>query len=105
PEQGTFYRSDHFSFARAGVPAFSIREGNDFAGKPAGFGEDAFRDYNEKRYHQPADEYKDDWDFAGLEEVAKFGFTLGAAAANINRMPTWNPGDEFLPAREKSLRK
>ena len=105
PEQGTFYRSDHFSFARAGIPAFSIREGNDFAGKPAAYGEEAFRDFNQKRYHQPADEYRDDWDFSGLEELAKFGMTLGSGAANMNRMSTWNAGDEFLPAREKSLRK
>jgi Zn-dependent M28 family amino/carboxypeptidase len=105
PEQGSYYRSDHFSFARAGIPSFSIREGNDFAGKPPGFGEQTFRDFNEKRYHQPTDEYKEDWDFGGLEELAKFGFTLGTSAANTNRMSTWNAGDEFLPAREKSLRK
>jgi Zn-dependent M28 family amino/carboxypeptidase len=105
PEQGSYYRSDHFSFARAGIPAFSIRESNEFAGKPAAFGEQIFREFNEKRYHQPADEYKDDWDFSGLEEAAKFGFTLGTGAANMKAMPTWNPGDEFLPAREKSLRK
>jgi Zn-dependent M28 family amino/carboxypeptidase len=103
PEQGHYYRSDHFSFAHAGIPSFSIDEGNEFAGKPAGYGETVFHEYNEKRYHQPSDEYKADWDFSGLEEMAKFGLTLGTEAANMSRMPTWNAGDEFLPAREKSL--
>jgi Zn-dependent M28 family amino/carboxypeptidase len=103
PEQGHFYRSDHFSFAHAGIPSFSIGEGSEFAGKPAGYGTEVFHDYNEKRYHQPSDQYNDDWDFSGLEEMAKFGLTLGTEAANIGRMPSWNSGDEFLPAREKSL--
>jgi Zn-dependent M28 family amino/carboxypeptidase len=104
PKQGHYYRSDHFSFAHAGIPSFSIGEGSEFAGKPSGFGEKAFEDYNQKRYHRPSDEYRDDWDFSGLEQMAKFGFTLGVEAANMKRLPTWNAGDEFLPAREKSLR-
>jgi len=63
-----------------------------------------FQEYNEKHYHQPSDEYKDEWDFSGLEEMAKFGFTLGVDVANMRPMSTWNKGDEFLPARERSLR-
>jgi Zn-dependent M28 family amino/carboxypeptidase len=104
PEQGSYYRSDHFSFAHAGIPSFSIDESDEFAGKPANYGADVFQEFNEKHYHQPSDEYKDDWDFSGLEEIAKFGFTLGTEAANMRAMPTWNRGDEFLSAREKSLR-
>jgi len=103
PEQGSFYRSDHFSFAHAGIPSFSIHESNEFAGKPANYGAEVFQEFNEKHYHQPSDEYKDSWDFSGLEEMAKFGLTLGIDAANMRAMPTWNRGDEFLPAREKSL--
>jgi len=103
PEQGSYYRSDHFSFARAGIPSFTIAQGNEFAGKPAGYGAQVFSEFNAKRYHQPSDEYKDDWDFSGLEEMAKFGLTLGTEAANMSAMPTWNAGDEFLPARQKSL--
>lgn len=95
PEQGSYYRSDHFSFARAGIPAFSIRMGNDFAGKTKEFGDEIFREYNTRNYHQPSDEYKDDWDFAGLEEMAKFGFVLGMETANQQRLPDWNKGDEF----------
>ena len=87
-----------------GIPSFSIKQGEDFAGKPAGYGAQVFQDYNEKRYHQPADEYRDEWNFSGLEEVAKFGLTLGTGAANMKGIPSWNRGDEFLPAREKSMR-
>ena len=102
PEQGHYYRSDHFSFAHAGVPAFSISMGPDYYGKPAGYGEKVFEEYNDKHYHQPSDEYHDDWDFAGMEEVARFGFLIGTTVANQDKLSTWKPGDEFLAAREKS---
>jgi hypothetical protein len=103
PEQGSYYRSDHFSFARAGIPSFTIAESNEFAGKPENYGAQVFKEYNEKRYHQPSDEYKDEWDFSGLEEMAKFGLALGTEAANMPGMSTWNPGEEFLPARRKTI--
>ncbi|MBX5495084.1 MAG: M20/M25/M40 family metallo-hydrolase [Bryobacteraceae bacterium] len=99
PEQGTYYRSDHFSFAKAGIPAFSVSMGTQFEGKPVDFGNTVFQEYNSKNYHQPSDEYREDWDFSGLEEIAKFGFLIGADAAAL---PTWRPNDEFLPARKKS---
>jgi len=102
PEQGTYYRSDHFPFAHAGIPAFSVEEGDDFIGKPKGFGAKAFEEYNEKHYHQPSDEFQENWDFSGLAEVARFGFLIGTEVANQNGLPTWRAGDEFLPAREKS---
>ncbi len=103
PEQGHFYRSDHFSLAHAGVPSFSISLGTDYDGKPPGYGEKIFQEYNEKHYHQPSDEYHDDWDFGGMEEVAQFAIQIATTVANQDGMPTWNAGDEFLPAREKSL--
>jgi len=99
PEQGEFYRSDHFSLAHAGVPAFSINLGTEYYGKPADYGDKIFNEYNDKHYHQPSDEYHDDWDFAGMEEAAKFGFLIGTTVANQDKLPTWRPGDEFLPAR------
>jgi Zn-dependent M28 family amino/carboxypeptidase len=102
PEQGHYYRSDHFSFARAGIPSFSINQGNEVLGKPPGWGERAVHEFDEKHYHQPSDEYHDDWDFSGLEELTRFTMALGAGAANLDRLPTWRPGDEFLPARQKS---
>jgi Zn-dependent M28 family amino/carboxypeptidase len=102
PEQGSYYRSDHFSLARVGVPAFSVSLGRNFAGKPEGTGEAAFKEFNAKHYHQPSDEFREEWDFSGLEEIAKFGFILGTTAANLDKMPTWIKGDEFLAVREKS---
>ena len=63
PEQGHYYRSDHFSLARVGIPAFSISAGTDYVGKPADFGKTVFEEYNAKHYHQPSDEYHEDWDF------------------------------------------
>ena len=103
PEQGHYYRSDHFSLARVGIPAFTVDEGTEYLGKPAGFGKQVFEDYNTKHYHQPSDEYHDDWDMSGIEQMARFGYVLGIDIANSPRLPTWNAGDEFLSTRQKSL--
>jgi len=102
PEQGHYYRSDHFSLARTGVPAFSISQGENYVGKPAGFGKTVFEEYNDKHYHQPSDEYHDNWDFSGMEQMADFALTLGLDVANLPKLPTWKAGDEFLTTREKS---
>jgi len=102
PEQGSYYRSDHFSFAQAGVPAFSIDEGTDFVGKPADFGEKLFEEYNDNHYHQPSDEFHNDWDFSGLAQMVRFGMDVGITVANQSQLPSWRAGDEFLAAREKS---
>ena len=102
PEQGSYYRSDHFSFARAGIPAFSVDMGEEFLGKPQGYGRKMLDEYEAKQYHMPSDEYREDWDFSGLEHIARFGFLLGQSAANLEELPTWNAGDEFLAARQKS---
>ena len=101
PGQGHYYRSDHFSLARVGIPSFSIDAGTDYLGKPADFGKKVFEDYNDQHYHQPSDEYHDDWDFAGMEQMADFGLTLGIDFANTPKLATWQPGDEFLAARQK----
>jgi Zn-dependent M28 family amino/carboxypeptidase len=102
PEQGLYYRSDHFSLARVGIPAFSISAGSDYLGKPANFGSAAFEQYNSEHYHQPSDEYRDDWNFGSMVQMAEFGLRLGMDAANVPRLPTWKPGDEFLKTREQS---
>src|SRR6185295_15059650 len=102
PEQGTYYRSDHFSFAQAGIPAFSVEQGVEFIGKPKGFGAKAFEEYNEMHYHRPSDQFQEYWDFSGLSEMARFGFLIGTDVANRPALPTWRKGDEFLAAREKS---
>ena len=102
PEQGHYYRSDHFSLARVGVPSFSISPGADYYGKSSEFGKKVFEEYNSKHYHQPSDEYHDDWDVSGMKQMADFGLALGLDFANTPKMPTWNAGDEFLPARVKN---
>ena len=99
---GIFYRSDHFSMARAGVPAFSIGAGMKLKGKPEGFAKKAMQEFNDKAYHTPQDEVKADWDFAGFVTLANFTLDLAREAANADNLPTWNTGDEFLPARVKS---
>lgn len=91
PEQGSYFRSDHFSLAKAGIPAFSVHGGNEFWGKPEGFGDRMFAEFNSKHYHQPSDEYHDDWDMAGMEQLARFGFTLGMEVANQERLPARLP--------------
>lgn len=95
PEQGSFYRSDHFPFARVGVPSISFKEGDQYIGHPKGWGEKKFREYNEAHYHQPSDEYHDDWDFRGMIQEADFAMTIGRRVADANTMPKFNPGDEF----------
>jgi Zn-dependent M28 family amino/carboxypeptidase len=95
PEQGSFYRSDHFMLARIGIPAFKVALGTRVFGKSPEFSEQEFGRYNANNYHQPSDEFHEDWDFASLEQAARFGFLLGMNVANSDVMPKWNPGDEF----------
>ena len=102
PEQGYYYRSDHFSLAKAGVPAFSVNPGIDYVGRPEGWGDEAEKRYVAEDYHQPSDEFDPAWDFSGLGQIAAFGLELGRRVAAEPDLPTWKPGDEFLPAREKS---
>ena len=99
---GTYYRSDHFSLARAGVPAFSIGNGSKMRGKADDFVAKAAKEFNDKVYHTPADELQADWDFAGFGVIGQFALDLAIEVANAPKLPTWNPGDEFLPARVKS---
>jgi Zn-dependent M28 family amino/carboxypeptidase len=98
---GIFYRSDHFSMAQAGVPAFSVAPGMKIKGKPKDFASKALKEFNDKAYHSPQDEMKPDWDFSGFIVLARFTLDVARDVANADRLPTWNPGDEFRPAREK----
>ena len=87
PEQGHYFRSDHFSFAKVGIPAFSIDHATRFSGKPADFEAKMFEEYNSKHYHQPSDEFQADWDFTALEQAAQFGYSLGMDLANQDKLP------------------
>jgi Zn-dependent M28 family amino/carboxypeptidase len=98
---GIFYRSDHFSMARAGVPAFSVGTGMKIKGMPADFARQAIQEFNDKRYHSPQDEVQPDWDYSGLAVLGAFALDVAREVANADRLPTWNPGDEFHPARKK----
>jgi Zn-dependent M28 family amino/carboxypeptidase len=102
PMAGIYYRSDHFSFARFGVPAFSIDEGTIFAGHTAAWGESQKEDYDNQRYHRPTDEYRADMDFRADARLAQFGFLLGWQALSSAPV-TWKPGDEFEAARKQSM--
>jgi Zn-dependent M28 family amino/carboxypeptidase len=104
PEQGSFYRSDHFNFAKIGVPAVSMEHGLQFEGKDPAWGEAQWKEYNEKRYHRPSDEYDSTWDLKGAERTAQIAFYITYRVANADTAPSWNPGDEFAPAREAALK-
>lgn len=99
---GIFYRSDHFSMAQAGVPAFSVAAGMKIKGKTKDFASKALKEFNDNAYHSPQDELKPEWDFTGFVVLARFALDVARDAANAGPLPTWNPGDEFRPAREKS---
>ena len=99
PDQGSFFRSDQFNFAKAGVPSMSIDPGVDYKGKPAGFGEQAWKEYEEKRYHRPTDAYDEAFDFSGMRDVVRIALYAGWRLAETEGKPAWNPGDEFAPAR------
>jgi Zn-dependent M28 family amino/carboxypeptidase len=103
PEAGHYYRSDHFSMARAGVPAFSIGEGTLYKGHDAAWGLAKDDDYTAHRYHNFSDNYTADMDFTGNAKLARFGMELGWQALTAPATISWRPGDEFEPARKKSL--
>jgi Zn-dependent M28 family amino/carboxypeptidase len=100
PEAGHYYRSDHFSLARVGVPAFSVNEGALFKGHDLAWGEEKERDYVTHHYHQPSDEYRADMDFTADAKLAKFGLVLGWESANQPALAGWQQGDEFEKARK-----
>jgi Zn-dependent M28 family amino/carboxypeptidase len=99
PERGYFYRSDHFSFAKAGVPAVSIAAGSDYEGRPAGWGVQQMEDYTAHRYHQPSDEYRPGLDLKGAVQLSNLLLDFGTAVANSARVPQWNRDAEFAAVR------
>jgi Zn-dependent M28 family amino/carboxypeptidase len=100
PGAGHYYRSDHFSLARVGVPAFSINTSTKFAGHPPEWGKAMHDEYTAKRYHQPSDEYTPQMDFSADAAMARFGFALGWQALTAASSVDWLPGDEFAAKRQ-----
>ena len=105
PEKGFYYRSDHFNFAKQGVPALDPSEGIEFIGKPADYGMKMRERFTKEDYHTPSDEVKPDWDLSGAAEDAKLFYLVGYRVANAAKFPEWKPGNEFRAIREKSLKK
>jgi len=102
PTAGHYYRSDHFSLARVGVPAFSVDQGELYEGHDEAWGHAQSEDFVAHHYHQPSDEYRADWDFRGNAKMARFGFVLGWLAAEQAKPVEWLPGDEFEAPRKVS---
>jgi Zn-dependent M28 family amino/carboxypeptidase len=100
PGAGHYYRSDHFSLARVGVPAFSINTSTKFAGHSLEWGKALHDEYTAKHYHQPSDEYTPDMDFTADASMAEFGFALGWQALAAAGTVGWQPGDEFAAKRQ-----
>jgi Zn-dependent M28 family amino/carboxypeptidase len=103
PEKGFYYRSDHFAFAKQGVPAFDPEAGIDFADKPAGYGMKKRDEYTNNDYHSPQDEIKPDWDMSGAVQDAQLFLTMGYRVTAAANLPEWKSGNEFKAIREKSL--
>jgi Zn-dependent M28 family amino/carboxypeptidase len=102
PEQGSYYRSDHFSLAKVGVPAFSIKQGLDVVGKPAEWGQAKSDEYRAKHYHQASDEFDPNWDFRAAAQIGRLALWLGQEAANAPEKPMWLPGEEFYEVTAKA---
>jgi Zn-dependent M28 family amino/carboxypeptidase len=102
PERGYFFRSDHFPLAKAGVPALSISEPNEFIGANAAELKKRQEAYNSTDYHQPSDEFDPSWNFAGAVEDMKFLAQLAWRIAAQTEMPRYNEGDQFANARKRT---
>jgi len=104
PEKGYYFRSDHFNFAKQGVPALDPGEGVDFIGKPEGWGLMMRDKYTAEDYHKPSDKVKPNWDLSGAVEDLQLLFSVGYRIANANQLPVWKPGSEFKAKREAMLK-
>ena len=105
PEKGFFYRSDHFEFAKEGVPAFYTHSGKDIIGKPPGYGKQRSDEYTALDYHKVTDEIKPWWDFEGTAMDTRLFFEIGLEVANADAWPEWKPGTEFKAKRDAMLKK
>ncbi len=105
PEKGFYYRSDHFNFAKLGVPALDTDEGVEFIGKPTEFSKQKRDEYTEHDYHAPSDQIKSDWDLSGAVEDAELLAAVGYRVGNAEKFPEWKPGNEFKAKRDAMIKK
>ena len=105
PEKGFYYRSDHFNFAKQGVPALYTDTGIDYVGKPPEYSKQKRDEYTEKDYHAPSDEVKPDWDLSGASEDGELLYLVGYRVANADKFPEWKAGNEFKAKRDEMLKK
>ncbi|MGH8078703.1 MAG: M28 family peptidase, partial [Lysobacter sp.] len=103
PEAGHFFRSDHFPFAKRGVPAISFGSGNDLVDGGIAAGEAIKKAYVADRYHQPGDEWNADWSFTGMARDLQLLYTVGSDLANSARWPNWGEASEFRAARDATV--
>jgi Zn-dependent M28 family amino/carboxypeptidase len=104
PGKGSFYRSDHFEFAKEGVPALDPDPGTVYIGKPADYGKQKRDYYTEHDYHKPSDEVKPDWDLAGAVEDLQVLFEIGVDVSKASDIPQWKPGTEFKAKRDQMMK-
>jgi Zn-dependent M28 family amino/carboxypeptidase len=104
PEKGHYYRSDHFAFARRGVPALYADSGVEFRGRPEGWGMERRNEYVRERYHKPQDEYDSSWNLEGAIEDMTALFLVGYKLAVSDRYPRWSDTSEFKKVREESMK-
>src|SRR5471030_2858300 len=104
PEKGFYYRSDHFNFAKQGVPALDPDGGVDYIGKPPEYAAQVRKEWNEKRYHTPLDVVMPDWDLTGTREDLRVLFAVGQRVAMADKMPEWKAGNEFKAKRDAMLK-
>jgi Zn-dependent M28 family amino/carboxypeptidase len=104
PEKGSYFRSDHFDFAKQGVPALDAGSGIEYIGKPEGWGLQMSKKYTEEDYHKPSDRVKPDWNLSGAVQDLRLLAEVGYRVANASTYPTWKPGAEFKAKREAMMR-
>ncbi len=102
PEAGSYYRSDHFSLSRVGIPAFSVDAGTLYEGHDRAWGVAKEKDFNENHYHNFSDNFDPTWDFAGDAKLLRFGIDLGWQVIHLPKTVEWKSGDEFEAARKAS---
>ena len=104
PEKGSYFRSDHFPFARKGVPSIHAGGGVEFVGQPADYGKRVLQDYIRSDYHKPSDAVRPDWDLGGAVEDLTLYLRVGYEVASAPTWPEWKPGAQWKPLRDEMMK-